>query len=178
MGEANKPFLKGDVLKSYSSESARAAAEKSFDARDAGKARQEARDAKRQQSRETWGASWAKVKEAGAAAWDGVKKGAGEVASWPGKLVDGADSLRTKAEMGIEKAKADVIQGAYDITNKAAAKMDQLSAFIDSLPARAEAKVVELKLAALKAPLRVLNLYWRQLISLSMRVKKQMAIKL
>lgn len=152
MGETpQQPFLKGDVLKTYSSESARKAKETSFDKRDAGKQRQAERDAKRQESRETWAARWQKVKEVGAKAWDTVKSGAGEVASWPGKIVDGADALRTRAEVGIADAKADLIQGAYDVTNKAGEKMDQLSAFIDSLPARAEAKVEEVKLAALKA---------------------------
>jgi len=115
-------------------------------AQESGKKRQDARNEKRAQSKENWATRWTKVKEFGSKAWDTVK-GVTEI---PGKLVDGADALRTKAEVGYGNAKAELIQKGFDATNNLEAKVASISGFVESLQPRAEAKFTEVKLAALK----------------------------
>ena len=115
-------------------------------AKSEGDDRQEARNEKRAKSKEVWSARWTKVKEFGSKAWDKVK-GVTEI---PGKLVDGADALRTRAEVGYNNVKAELIQKGFDITNNLEAKMTEIVGFVESLQPRAEAKFTEVKLAALK----------------------------
>jgi len=115
-------------------------------AQESGKKRQDARNEKRAQSKENWATRWTKVKEFGSKAWDTVK-GVTEI---PGKLVDGADALRTRAEVGYNNVKAELIQKGFDATNNLEAKVASISGFVESLQPRAEAKFTEVKLAALK----------------------------
>lgn len=131
----------------FSSNAAAEKAKKAQEARDAGMTRKQERDARRQESRETWSKRWNTFKEKATQAWETVR-------DVPANLVDGADNLRTRAEAGAQELQANLIEKANQITNSAASKMEGMAKFIDALPERARAKYAELKLQALQAAAR------------------------
>lgn len=110
----------------------------------AGDKRQKERDDKRAESRATWANRWQKVKEVASNVWGKVSK-VGEV---PGRLVDGADKIRTQAEVRSHKLKEGYYQNVFSATNSAAERVGDAVGFVGSLPERAKAEIAKAKAKA------------------------------